>query len=352
MKLKKFIASKLKYSLSQVAEDIELSEDIKQHLKTVGYITSATDDVFGAVAIAALNRFQKELNCREPNIVGPVTASKLLEVGSATSRSANAKPLTIKTTQETIFKQAPVGEAIQTVGVPNGKSLKVVFFEEIRGHLRITLTAPLEGLRVWYVPKTDVEVVAGDATDQSVVHPEQIPPSVKLSVPYKSQRDNHNYPDGTCNVTALAMCIAFLKPTLKPASGQLEDELYRYAIDNGLNYQDAYDMAKIVEVYGLRDRFETHASIREIKEWLAAGNPAVTHGYFTPSGHIITLVGYDENGFIVHDPFGEWFAGGYDKNVPGGNNQKGMYQHYSYKMIMNNCFVPSDQSFWVHFISA
>jgi uncharacterized protein YvpB len=104
-----------------------------------------------------------------------------------------------------------------------------------------------------------------------------------------------------------------------------------------------------VRDYDCRDDFRTNATIGQVQDWLTEGNPAVTHGYFTSFGHIVVLVGFDETGFLVHDPYGEWTARGYDRNVPGGQNLKGKYIHYSYQMIRALC-IP-DGAFWVHFIS-
>ena len=154
----------------------------------------------------------------------------------------------------------------------------------------------------------------------------------------------------------LAMCMAFFSnsdPQVKQllaSPGQMEDNLYQYALKHGLDRTDPYALAKILQNYGLKDRFTKSASIEEVKAWLAAQKPAITHGYFTGFGHIIVLVGYDEAGFIVHDPYGEWYATGCDRNDPYGNNIKGKYQHYSYDLIKRKC-IP-DGHFWVHFVSA
>lgn len=165
-------------------------------------------------------------------------------------------------------------------------------------------------------------------------------------VPYKPQTDNQYNPMGSCNVTSLAMCLEFLKtPRNKryKAIPQFEDELYQYALDRGLSRHSPQDLAKIVQDYGRKDNFKITATIAEVQEWLDSGNPAVTHGYFTESGHIIVLVGYDESGFIVHDPYGEWFDWGYDTSL------SGAFLHYSYGLIERTCI--GDGDFWVHFIS-
>jgi Peptidase_C39 like family len=147
----------------------------------------------------------------------------------------------------------------------------------------------------------------------------------------------------------MAMCLEFLKIPRRTSSGQFEDELYEYALNNSLDRKIGSHLAKIVRDYGAKDSFTEHATVEAVKAWLSAGNPAVTHGMFTKSGHIIALVGYDDTGFIVNDPYGEWFASGYDRNDPSGDNKKGELKHYSYELIHRTCAY--DSEFWVHFIS-
>lgn len=353
MNLKDFAEAKHRYNMTQVAEDAELSQSVQEHLVRIGLIESETE-TFSSLAIAALIRFQHDYDCYEPDILGPETATKLLEVGGSDSRAA-AKPLIIKTLKETLFKQLPFGEDAEVVGAPKDKEVQVIFYEEVRGYLRLTLRYPLSGKLVWYVWAEDLEVVADSPTGGDVVHPPKVSSEVRLDIPYKSQLDNLEHPTGTCNVTCLAMCMEFVKPAIKPADGtQLEDKLYRYTINNRLSRHSPYDLAKVVEAHGVRDRFDKDATIKKVQAWLSQGKPIVTHGYFTSFGHIIVLAGYDDKGFIVHDPNGEWFASGYDRNVPSGNNEKGKFKHYSYKLIKDKCIEEGNPEgrFWVHFISA
>ena len=353
MNLKEFAAAQYRYNMTQVSEDLELSRSVQEHLVRIRLIEEITEE-FSSVAIAALVRFQHDYDCYEPNILGPETATKLLELGGSDSRTA-AKPLIIKTLKETLFKQLPIDEGVKTVGAPKDKELPVIFYEEVRGYLRLTLKHPLEGMHVWYVWAEDLEVVADTPTGGDVIHPKKVSSKVQLDVPYKSQLDNVHLPHATCNVTCLAMCMEFINPALKPSDGsQLEDNLYLYAVKNQLDQESPYDMAKIVEAHGVRDRFDNNASIEKVKAWLSNGNPAVTHGYFPhTSGHIIVLVGYDEKGFIVHDPNGEWFEWGYDRNERFGNNEKGKFKNYSYGLIERTCILENDPNgrFWIHYIS-
>lgn len=116
----------------------------------------------------------------------------------------------------------------------------------------------------------------------------------------------------------------------------------------GLDRHNPNDLAKAVEAYGALDKFRTNTTIDQVKDWLAQGNPAVTHGYFTSSGHVVFLIGYNPKGFIVHDPYGEWFPDGYKRN-DSKNDQRGKALTYSYRMIQSTCM--TDGQFWVHFLS-
>lgn len=166
---------------------------------------------------------------------------------------------------------------------------------------------------------------------------------VKLDVPYLSQLDNNLNPTGACNVTSVAMCLLWGGVTPQSKEVQLEDELYRYMESRRLSRHNPQDLATVVRDYGLNDNYTAIGTIDAVKRHLDAGNPCITHGYFTSFGHIIVLVGYDDDGFWVHDPYGEWFYDGYDTSI------SGAYLHYSYSLIQRVC-IP-DGLFWVHFIS-
>ena len=168
------------------------------------------------------------------------------------------------------------------------------------------------------------------------------PEKTRLNIPYKSQLDNAENPTGSCNVTAIATCLNFFGIKRKTLA-QLEDEIYRRMLDEGLSRHSPEDLAKMVRAYGLKDDFTAGGTFDRCKDHLAAGNPCVIHGYFTSFGHIITLVGYDSKGFIVHDPYGEWHSDGYDTSA------SGAYLHYSYDLIRRTS--AHDGQFWVHYIS-
>ena len=341
MKLEDFIGTETKYDWKAIADDIPLSEQIQGRLIDLGLLAPPIDGIFGPVSTASLKRFKTLMHCGEADVLGAKTAKCLLE---ATAESISGDCPILYTTRNTIFKTRP----IQSTQLPEqeketisgGKSFKLNHFEVDRNHIRITLQSDsFKGSKVWYVYGPHAEIFEGNKQ----VFPNLKPKTIKLDVPYKSQLDNYYNPTGTCNVTSIAMCLEYLGIPRRDNIGQFEDELYEYAIHNGLSRHSPYDLAKIVRAYGGKDNFKDNATIEEVKDWLAGGNPVVIHGYFTSFGHIIVLVGYNAFGFYVHDPYGEWFSSGYRTDL------SGKYLQYSYNLIRTTC-IP-DGSFWVHFIS-
>lgn len=282
------------------------------------------------------------MRCEEPGYLGSETAKKLIE----TRPEDIPKPkLILKIIQNSVFKFIPI-EAAQLpdqekFSVEAGKEFEILTFDPIRRHLRVAFRSVTLGDRsMVYIWSEHAQIYFGEEK----VYPKPLPPSYRINgVPYKSQLDNWYNPTGACNVTSLAMCLEYLKTPRRTNYTQFEDELYEYALNQGYSRHNPYDLARIVKDYGRQDFFTENTLIEDIQDWIAAGNLAVIHGYFTAFGHIIVVVGYDEAGFIVHDPYGEWLPSGYRTDL------SGAYLHYSYSLIERVC-IP-DGKFWVHFIS-
>lgn len=168
--------------------------------------------------------------------------------------------------------------------------------------------------------------------------------SIKLNVPYFSQLDNKENPYGACNVTSVAMCLAYFGVKSKNPKEQLEDELYHYMEDKGLSRHSPDDLVKVIRAYGFSDQLTTGGSIAMAQAHLAKKLPCIIHGYFTSFGHIVVLTGFDGTGFWVHDPYGEYWDSGYDTTTSGEN------QHYSYSLIKRTCM--HDGRLWLHRVSA
>lgn len=241
-------------------------------------------------------------------------------------------------TRTTFFKARPLMSSSlrddELIRVERGKTFDIESYKPDRNkHLRIVFNGPYKGWWVWFVYQNHIRIDV-DAPG--------LPETVKLNVPFKSQLDNEFNPTGTCNVTSIAMSLAYFG--VQPQGvDQLEDELFQYMQRQGLSRHSPADLARVVRDYGKKDDFTVWGTFERCRDHLAAGNPCVIHGYFTSFGHIIVLVGYDDKGFIVHDPYGEWFSSGYRTDL------SGEFLHYSYGLIQRTC-IPDGQ-FWVHYIS-
>jgi lysozyme family protein len=204
-----------------------------------------------------------------------------------------------------------------------------------------TVAPPTLHQAVAAVPVTPPSVVNAQPAP---VAPAPKPDTVQLKVPYLSQLDNETNPHGTCNVTSLSMCMAYYgHPTRNAQGEQLEDELNRYCNEHGLDRHIPQHLAQVVRDHGYKDDFRDNGKWDDVKKGLQEGKPCVIHGYFTGSGHIITIVGYNQKGWIVHDPYGEWYSSGYDTSKSGANLT------YSYDMMERVC--GPNGTMWIHLIS-
>lgn len=293
----------------------------------------------------------------------------VIQVESALTTTSGAMG-TMRIRQDTVFKFSnQPSETLadnQKLPVVAGTAFDLQAFQDGgNNHLYVTLTQGIgvTQQRIWYVFAPHVEVLDRQGQAMMSIAPTvtlTAPPvttapavqktTVQLQVPYLSQLDNTNNPTGSCNVTSIAMCLKYLKIPQRNASQQFEDELYIYMENSGLARHEGGDLAKVVETYGGKDTFTTTATIDQVKQWLAQGNPCVVHGYFTSFGHIVCVTGYNEQGLIVHDPYGKWSGekGVYERN-DNSNPEKGKAVTYSYEAIERSCM--TDRQFWVHFIS-
>jgi GH24 family phage-related lysozyme (muramidase) len=197
----------------------------------------------------------------------------------------------------------------------------------------------------WKSPTMPVVTAPSPGAPVSGTAPEDVTGSRDLKVPYFSQLDNRYNPTGSCNVTSVAMCLCYLGMP-RPNGVQLEDELYQKLEALGRSRHDPYQLKYLIETYpGYKDIFRENGTFQSIKTSINAGNPVIIHGYFTTFGHIIVIRGYDEKGFIVNDPNGEWFSSGYD------TSRRGEGLHYSYNLIARTCSpesVNDPRHIWFH----
>ena len=139
--------------------------------------------------------------------------------------------------------------------------------------------------------------------------------------------------------------MAYFKVRGKTDTVQLEDELYRHMENNGLSRWEPDDLATMGRAYGLKVDFTTRGRLSDIRKAIAEGRPCLIHGCFTSFGHIIVVRRYDQYGFLVNDPYGEWTSSGYLKDQSGGN------LHYSNALVQGKCSPEGEDFLWLHRLS-
>src|SRR4028118_353769 len=166
----------------------------------------------------------------------------------------------------------------------------------MKGHYLLTLDEPLQGFREWYVYSPHVRI-------------DGMPRGVNLDVPYYPQYDNGYSPSTSCFATSASMAMAFygVKPK---GSGQLEDELFLYLQDNGLDRFSWADIAYLLRQYGCVGTANMAGTFDDIRAALDTGYPVILGTYFTHAGHIVLVKGYDVHGLVCHDPWGTALGAG------------------------------------------
>ncbi|MGB3533523.1 MAG: C39 family peptidase [Microcoleaceae cyanobacterium] len=153
-----------------------------------------------------------------------------------------------------------------------------------------------------------------------------------LDVPHFSQLDNKYDPFAACNVTSLAMCLAYYKVS-QPHYIQLEDYLLQRATNNGWNRFTTTGIKQLAESFeGIKNHLTEQGTLQDIRNSIDTGWPVVVHGFFTEPGHIIVIRGYTKEGFLVNDPYGEIMGLSYYDTSKSGENL-----HYSNGLIAAAC---------------
>jgi uncharacterized protein YvpB len=249
--------------------------------------------------------------------------------------------LTMTMLQATVFKKRPVDAAslkdTEKTTLPLGRVYGVVNYGLEGDHLKVSVTEELPSFgNTGYVFPSFVQFKRGD----KIFDP--APNNVELNVPYFSQRDNPRFDWSTCNVTSIAMVLYYYGLRSK-WGGQLEDELLQWCFDYaGQGSQTDHSvLSALIKAYGFKTSFSTTRNWADVRSELLNRRPVVLAGDFTASGHILTLIGYNSQGYIVQDPWGDALTGYSDTE-----GRKLMYP-YSY---VNQVAGP-DGNVWAHFIS-
>ncbi|WP_413164002.1 C39 family peptidase [Capilliphycus salinus ALCB114379] len=263
---------------------------------------------------------------------------RLLRDGQEIPFNPNALTMTIA--QTTVLKKRPVDasrlENSERATLPVGRVYGVNSYAIADNHIRVALTEELPSFgNTGYVFPAYVKFQRGGKTF------DPLPDQVELNVPYFSQRDNPRYYWSTCNVTSIAM-VLYYYGLRSQYGGQLEDELLEWCFNYaGVGSQTEHNvLTALIRAYGYRSSFSTTRRWSEIKEELINGRPVVIGADLTPAGHVLTIIGFNKAGYIVHDPWGDAYTGY--------SNTEGRRLLYSYGYF--NQVAGPDGNIWAHFI--
>ena len=140
------------------------------------------------------------------------------------------------------------------------------------------------------------------------------PSGILLDVPWYPQTDNYALSDSTCNSSACAMYLEYLKPGSLPAGPKGDDAYLRKVLALG-NSTDHTIQTRVLESYGVKSTFRYDLGFDDLDRELKAGRPVVLgilhrgpESAPTGSGHIIICIGKTESGdYYIHDPYGNLY---------------------------------------------
>lgn len=190
---------------------------------------------------------------------------------------------------------------------------------------------------------------------QAAYSPAQVPAakprkasSFPLEVPYFYQRDSQTgHGERSCFSSAMAMTIEYLDPEAIRDDDDYLSVVFRYGDTVSSDAQ-----VKAARSLGVPVEFHSNGTQAMLEQLLDEGVPVpigILHkgsiNRPTGGGHWITLIGYDETHFMVHDPYGELdlINGGYPKAGPNDGRNK----RYSKKNLMKRWLIANDHDGWL-----
>ena len=173
-----------------------------------------------------------------------------------------------------------------------------------------------------------------------------------LDVPYFWQRDSKTgHGERMCFSSSMAMALDYVNPDAILG----DDDWYLNEVFKFGDSVSSEAQVAAAESLGFTVDFRTDASEQDLIDQLNKGFPVpigILHhgGIDSPSGggHWICLIGYDDEFFHVHDPFGELslIGGGYPKAGP----TDGQNQRYSRRNLMKRWLIANDHDGWGVFV--
>lgn len=231
----------------------------------------------------------------------------------------------------------------EKVAVPVGQVYDIVWqSKEVDGHIKVSLAY---GAGNWFVYAPH-----WSGLEQSAPPPNPaptVPGSKTLAVPYYSQHDNiTQYDDNwmrTCFSSSCAMLAKYLKPNSITGDDDYITKRNKFGDSTDPNAQVA-----CLRSLGIKARYVQNLNNTDLVKQIDRGVPVpvgiLHHGPAsapTGGGHWIIVIGYDNTGFVVHDPWGE-----IDNATGTYPSTNGKSLHYSYKLFDSRWTVYGSSDGW------
>jgi Peptidase_C39 like family len=172
-------------------------------------------------------------------------------------------------------------------------------------------------------------------------------------MPYFYQYSNTLSPSGTCQNTSMAMILKYfaIKEGKTTIANQITpDDLTSYwgstYAQTVPGFVDQFNRESAFRTLKVRDNGSSTIPLATFRTMAASGKPYVVHGYFTPPGHIMVVLGFDGTYYYCNDPAGKWnqlYAG---SGYSGANTTEGIGIKYR-KDAFEQAISP-DGKVWVH----
>jgi hypothetical protein len=139
---------------------------------------------------------------------------------------------------------------------------------------------------------------------------------IKQNYDYYSQRNNEIDPLISCQVTAMVQALDLIGVVFPPLEKfkQPEDALRNFIKRQSGNPEVHNTLSKYTNMWVGRHitGFSMETKLSDIKSDIDNGLPVVLSGSFPgyptprkqPLGHIVTMIGYGEEGVVIIDPYG------------------------------------------------
>jgi len=162
---------------------------------------------------------------------------------------------------------------------------------------------------------------------------------IRLNVPYESQLDNNTDYFGAgfrqCNFTSHLMAVRFLKPGIRES--QFERKWYEFG-----DTTDHVAGTKCLAFFGIDSEWRENLSKRHIMDQLAQEIPVPLGVAYKSSGHIVLAIGCNDQGLLIHDPYGIRHSA-HDSYDVGAN---GAYDLYTWGILDQVLFDIGQNSAW------